>query len=178
MTVKRGDSDNQKLLESIYKHYCGLVYSIAKDMIGNDADAEDVVQETFFRISRNISHISGINSKTKGYVIITARSAAVDLFRKNKRNAVVDSFEDIEELQPDASDIESDFITKQEKKVLCEALMRLPSIYKEVLILKYYESLKNGEIGKILSISKETVKKRIQRGLARLRKELEKNEGD
>lgn len=174
--IKKGrDSGKHQLFESVYKQYYGLVFSIVRKMTDNNADAEDIVQETFLRIARNISHISGINSMTKGYVVITARSTAVDYYRKNKKNTVTDSFEEMEDIASDGTNIEKDFIAKQEKEDLCRALMRLPDRYKEILILKYFEDLKNGEISRILNVPKETVRKRIQRGLERLRKEIEKD---
>ena len=169
------DNEDDKIkFEDIYGKYKKMMFWIANQILNDERDIEEVVQDSFIKIIRNLDKIEKINSKkTKSFISIIVKNTAIDVYRKNLSNKV--------EVELDDNFI---FPSDELKEVEIEglnnieiAIMKLTEIYKEVFLLKYSHELENNEIAKLLNIKESTVRVRLARGKEKLEFILNKMEG-
>lgn len=150
--------EDKSKFEAIYYSYRNLMYWIAKDILGDASLAEDAVQEAFCRLVKNISKIGEIDcSTTKKYIILTTKSAAIDIYRKRTGKELVLFEEEACTEEP-----------VQDR--VFEAIKGLKPEYAHILQLKYVHGFSNREIAAFLKKREGTV--RVT--LSRAKKELEK----
>ena len=149
-------------IEEIGKEYSPMLYRICVVMLGNDADAQDVVQDT---ICKYLERTKGFRDKEheKAWLIKVAQNRCRDMRRFYLRHPQVD----LEEISAGYEDPEY-------SDVLAE-LIRLPLAVKAAVYLHYIEGYKTTEVSEILGISVNAVKKRLQRGREMLRLQLEED---
>lgn len=161
------DSPDEKIkFEVIYNTYRQLMYYTANKILGDVSDSEDIVHEAFLKIIEIIEKINNPTSpQTRSLIVTITENKAIDLYRKRKAHSVIPLEEEYIGV-PERSKIDE----IEEQDVLAKAILSLPGRYREVLLLKYARGYSMDEIAVILSMTKENVKKTIQRA----RKELEK----
>lgn len=169
---------NEKNFEILVKRYLKGVYNFVYRMIGDTSDAEDIAQETFIKVWKNIKKYNPEKS-FKTWLFSIARNTVIDYLRKRK-NLPFSNFEDTEgnnfltENLTDPEPLPDELLARAEnKEFLDNALKQLSIIYKEVLILHYQEHLTFEEIGQVLKKPSNTVKSQHRRGLIELRKILQ-----
>ncbi len=147
-------------IEEIVKEYSSMLYRICVVMLGNEADAQDAVQDT---ICKYLERTKGFRDKEheKAWLIKVAQNRCRDMRRFHLRHPQVE----LEEINADYEDPEY-------SDVLAE-LMCLPLAVKAAVYLHYIEGYKTTEVSEILGISVNAVKKRLQRGREMLRLRLE-----
>jgi len=136
-------------------------------MIKDEKEAEDIVQETFIRVFKYIDGFKG-DSSIYTWIYRIAQNIAKD--RLSSRMATV-HYEDME-IEPEY--VEDILIGKIDREILREQLNNLKFIYKQVIVLFYFEELSIKEISEILDEKEGTVKSKLSRGRDLLRKALEK----
>lgn len=155
--------------------YLKPVFNFVYRMSGNAKDAEDITQEVFIKLWKNLRKYEPGNN-FKAWLFSIARNTAIDRLRKRK-NINFSEFEDGEgENQlfnsvPDAGPWPDELVARAENsKIIDEIVGRLPVIYKEVIVLRYKNQFTFEEIGRITKRPLNTVKSQHQRGLNSLRK--------
>lgn len=140
--------------------YSPMLYRICVVMLGNEADAQDAVQDTICRyLERRKEFRDGEHEKA--WLIRVAQNRCRDMRRFQMRHPKVS----LEEVTASYEDPEY-------SQVLVE-LISLPLPVKEAVYLYYIEGYKTTEVSEILGISVNAVKKRLQRGRKLLRLRLE-----
>lgn len=158
--------------EVIYERYKNLMYYVANSILHSQGDAEDIVHDTFLKIIEIIEEIDDPESpQTKALIVTITEHKAIDLYRKHNRKTVV-AFDEAYIGFPEYSQIQQII----ESDHLAKAIAMLPSKYRDVLLLRYYQGYSMEEVAAILSISKENVKKRIQRARSKLSELLDDKE--
>lgn len=130
----------------------GLFRFVLKSMYEQEA-AKDIVQESFVRLWNRYHEIDF--EKCKSYLFTTAYHLIVDMVRKNKHKLMY-----LKSQVPDT--VTYDEFTDL-KKVLNEALNRLPEIQRTVVLLRDYEGYSYEEIGEITQLNESQVKVYIYR---------------
>lgn len=135
--------------------------------IDNEADAEDVLQDVFFKIHQNVS---GLKDPEKLYpwVFQTTRNAIIDYYRERKIQT--DSSEEILSeltIEPNEKDIEEEVLGWLEPMI-----KDLPEKYRDALLLTDIKGLTQKELSEKLDISVSGAKSRVQRGREQLRETL------
>jgi RNA polymerase sigma-70 factor (ECF subfamily) len=132
-----------------------------------EQDAEDAVQEVFFRLSRRqgLSEIERI----EGYLFETAANVAIDALRHNRvrRSESHDVYDESRHGRPECSS-EAVFEGQEAIEQLLLALRELPDRTRTVFILARLEHIKQSEIAHRLGISVSAVEKQLTKGLAYL----------
>jgi RNA polymerase sigma-70 factor, ECF subfamily len=154
------------ILEQLYSEYRQVMFSVAKEILRDPALAEDTVHSAFLKLVGKTAKIEGVFSKiTRGFLIIIARNAAIDLYRKrNYEIKYIDlnrhelAFKEANNRLP--LDV---IITNEEIEKVQGLINSLDSKYRDVLLLKYYNNLPNHIIAELLDISAENVAVRLYR---------------
>lgn len=158
--------------EIIYENYRNLMFYAADSILHSQRDAEDIVHDAFLKIIEIIEEIDDPKSpQTKALIVTITEHKAIDLYRKHNRKTVV-AFDEAYIGFPEYSQIQHVI----EADHLAKAIATLPSKYREVLLLRYYQGYSMEEIATMLSITRENVKKRIQRARSKLSELLDDGE--
>jgi RNA polymerase sigma-70 factor (ECF subfamily) len=149
-------------------------------ILGNEQDAEDVLQETYIKALKALPSFEGRSSLTTWLYRIAVNEALMVL-RKHKWSTV--SIEDNQTNDPDNESEsleivdfcclpESELLSTEAKKFLDEAILKLPLNLRIVFILRDLEGLSIQETAMMVKISENNVKTRLLRARLRLRQDL------
>ena len=148
-------TEHAGVLERLYQaEYTGMV-RLAYTLVGNSAEAEDLVQDSFVEVARRLDEIR----KPGAYL----RSAVVSRCRSVLRRRRVIALHPPEPPAGVASDASE----------LWDVLGNLPEDQRIVVVLKYYGGYRASEIASIVDMPGATVRSHLRRGLKALREELE-----
>lgn len=143
----------------LVKEYMPNLYRLAFGILHNREDAEDAVSEAVLKAYEKIDTLRRRES-FQAWIMQIAANEAKRIYAKNKRVSPVDNMEDY---MPDFRD---------EYHELWDMVMELDVVYREVIILYFYERFSIKEIGGILHIAEGTVKSRLFRGKQQLKEQL------
>lgn len=164
--IKQGDENSFITLVNNYKNkIISLCYSFTYDY----QEAEDLSQEIFINIYKNIHKFRG-ESSFSTYIYKVSINKCLDYKRKKSIKGLLKGLFHTETLYVEEDLDEKRYI----RKLVCE----LPEELKIPIVLYYFAGLSQKEIGEILKIPTKTVEGRIYRAKGRLRKVLEKEEYD
>lgn len=167
--------DPNKGLGILMKEYTGLICTIVRDKLGSvcdDFEIESCASDVFIDFYNNINKYSEEKGSVKSLLCVVAKRRAIDIFRKRAKemnNVSLDDDEVYTQVQ-DGTNIESDYINKERKKKLLEAVKSLGSPDGEIIIRKYYLGESSKEIAERFSLSVNAVDTRTSRALKKLRK--------
>ena len=133
---------------------------------------EDIVQDSFVYIIINKSEYD-FKYSFKTYLYTIAKSRALNYLKREKRKILIES--DISNFIESDFTIENNIVTKENTKVLLEAIKKLPQKYQDVISLYYFEEFKYKEISKILNYSISKTKMSIHRAKKTLEKILKED---
>ena len=166
--IKMGD---EKALEELYRRYYSIVKGLALKILRNDEEANEVVQTVFIQVWDEAHKYSTDKGSVFSWIMLIARSRAIDRFRVLKRKFATELYE-IPSCYEVESENEQTVLYSQQRKIVLNALEALPTIQREVLELAYFEGLSQSQIAKKLDIPLGTVKTRTLHALRKLRKIL------
>ncbi|MBU1097862.1 MAG: RNA polymerase sigma factor [Bacteroidetes bacterium] len=176
--IELAQNGNRQALAELVKNYEQTVFNFAFKVCRNRDRAEHTMQETFMSMVKNIKQFSG-KSKLSTWLYTIVSNHCLMQARSNK-NKLMDSLDD-EEKFIDESEI-ADWKVRPEqvtennelKKILDDAIQKLPQDYKVVFLLRDIEGLSTEETSKVVDLSIPAVKSRLHRARAFLRNELNK----
>jgi RNA polymerase sigma-70 factor (ECF subfamily) len=170
---------NTHEFHDLIRPYERSVYIMALSLLHNEADAEDAAQETFLKAFRNLARFRG-DAKFSTWLISIALNEARSRLRR-KKNVKIDSLDEAPDDQGHVSpallrdwrEIPSEALERQEvRQLLQHAVTDLPSIYREVFMLRDVEELSVNESAEALGITVASVKVRLHRARLMLQKKL------
>lgn len=168
-----------QLYHELIRPYERSVYVMALSYMKNEAEAEDVAQESFIKAFRNLATFRGDAKFSTWLISITLNEARNRLRRQGiVRMQSLDEPPDEEgsvspALLRDWREIPSDSVERAEvRRLIQKAVETLPEIYKQVFLLRDIEELDVNETAQTLSISISNVKVRLHRARMMLQKEL------
>ena len=140
------------------------LYNYVYRFVYNRDDAEDVLQDAFLKIFKNIKRID-FSKNYKSFIYKIARNSALDFLEKRKKEYALHEAAIVAENMP---------YEKMEAKDRIErALQSINQEEKEIIVLKYIQNLKISEISEILKISENVLKVRIFRTIKKMRKYMQ-----
>jgi RNA polymerase sigma factor (sigma-70 family) len=159
-------SDEQALAE-LYDRFGRVAYGLALRVLRDEALAQDAVQEAFLAIWRNADRFLAERAKASTWILTLVHRRAVDLVRREDRRRA----EPLESApEPAAAEtVEDEATLGFQRRVVQEALRRLPPEQREALELGYYGGLTQSELAERLDQPLGTIKSRMFTGLNRLR---------
>ena len=148
-------------LEPVYEKYKDNIFAIGFNYFKNSIEADDVVQETFFKLARSEKDFES-EEHLRNWLI----RVAVNECKRVSLSSWVKKKVSLEEYSG-----QIDFETKEESRVFT-AVMSLPKKFRQVIDLYYYEDCSAAEIADILGISQTAVTTRLLRGREKLKQDL------
>lgn len=170
-TLINEQSDRDKF-EEIYIHYRDMMYRTAFSILKNQSNAEEAVQESFFKLAKNISKISEpVCSKTAAFIVIIVRNTCYDILRMEK-GLKISSDDEFESGIIEMPDFEEVF-SRLGVNVILEVIKNMDCKYRDALSLKYLYGYSNAEISRFMNITEKNAEMRIYRAKAILKERLE-----
>jgi RNA polymerase sigma-70 factor (ECF subfamily) len=173
--VRRALAREADAFRIIIKTYNQRLYRIARGVVRNNAEAEDIVQEAYLRAFANLSAFRGDASLATWLTRIVINEALGRL-RKRKRNVPMPENPEAQiirfPLNP-SDDPERTMAQRQILGLVERATDSLPDVYRTVFVARVIEGLSMEETAALLSIKPETVKTRLHRARALVRKALD-----
>ncbi|HCS40317.1 MAG TPA: RNA polymerase subunit sigma-24 [Anaerolineaceae bacterium] len=156
------------------------IYRTARQILGDEQDAEDVLQETYMKAFKALPTFEG-RSSISTWLHRIAVNEALMMIRKRKTPMV-----SVDDTLPFESDEESsgieivdfcclpekELLSSESRKFMDQAIQRLPETLKTVFVLRDLEGLSIQETAEALQITENNVKTRLLRARLRLRQEL------
>jgi RNA polymerase sigma-70 factor (ECF subfamily) len=136
-------------------------YNLARWLVRNDHDAEDIVQESFLKAYKAQESFRGGEAKT--WMLSIVRNTAMDFLRRYKTSIVVPLGEDGPEPRDDAPDPERGLLEASRREQVRQAISHLAEEFREVIVLREIEGLSYKEIALVLDIPMGTVMSRLSR---------------
>jgi len=159
--------------------YSTQIYRLALKMLGNEQDAEDVLQNTFMKALQSIEKFEGRSSLSTWLYRIGVNEALMLLRRQKPTVQVAMDYEDDDdELQHPTQFTdwcclpEEDLLSDEARKHLDQAIRRLPEKLQVVFLLRDIEGLSIRETSEALDLSETAVKTRLLRARLNLREQL------
>lgn len=159
--------------------HLGAAYNLARWLLRNQDDAEDVVQESYLRAFRFFAGYHGGDSRA--WLLTIVRHTSYNWLQQNRSRELSEPINDeIDELENDALDPEASLIQSENSEALRTALDELPIEFREIVVLREFEDLSYKEIATIADIPIGTVMSRLARARKRLQQQLagRMNKGD
>lgn len=152
---------------------------MAYRMLSNRQEAEDVVQDTFLRVYKNLDRYDD-TLKFSTWIYRIATNLCIDRLRKRKPSYSLDAESTEHEgldgysmVPSDNRTPETELLLSDTQQIIHTAINSLPPKYKSVMTLRYMQDLSLQEIGDVLDMPVTTIKTRVHRGREFLRKKLE-----
>lgn len=152
------DEHRSKFVQ-IYESYFGLMYHTAYQILRHREDTEDAIHLAFVCIAEHIDTIDPPGARSKRYVTTIAENKAIDLLRKRNRHHT----------EPLTEDIPVFTMELDNDNHLVNCILKLPSLQRQVIWLKYHHGYSLREISKMLNRSLAWAIKTDQRAKAKLK---------
>jgi RNA polymerase sigma-70 factor (ECF subfamily) len=171
--LKRAREYDPHALAEIYDRYAEPIYGYLYRYLGNADLAQDMTSETFLRFLKVLGTSRAPRDQLRGWLYRVAHNLAMDWFRQQAKGYSLPLDEELavgSDSPP--SRVEEDQLQQQ----LREAIRQLTPSQQQVIVLRFGEGLKLGEIGQLLGKSEGSIKLLQYRAIRRLREILEGKE--
>lgn len=167
--VKAGDT---ALFEIIMRRYNQRLYRVARSILHDDAESEDVMQDAYVRAYQHLDQFAGL-APFSAWLTRIAVHEALSRLRLRNRNLPLDDDDEEGGLRMNMAepslDPEQNASRAELGHLLEEALLGLPAQFRTVVMLRDVEELSTAETAQVLDISEDNVKVRLHRGRAMAR---------
>jgi len=144
-------------------------YNLAKWLLHNEQDAQDVVQEAYVRAFKAFGGFRGSNGRA--WLLTIVRNTSYTLLKKNRAVDLTTPFDEeihVEESVSPATIAEH----AEDAELIRQAIDELPTEFREILILRHMEGLSYNEIADIAKLAPGTVMSRLARARGKLKQTL------
>jgi len=169
------DISNPSTYTTIYEQHRRGVFAAAFRILGNEAQADDVVQDVFMKVWRKPKSFDSKRGELGSYLRLMARSRALDLWREGQAaGRASDRLKNVVAVGASQGGERPDQIVERSEATdtVASALRTLPENQREAVVLAYWGGLTAEEVARRASVPLGTAKSRIRLGLTKLRDEF------
>ena len=163
---------NQAEMRTIVEIYWDSMLLFTNGYVHNISDAEDIAQEALIKLAVKRPKFQE-EHQLKAYLFKICRNLAINALKKNQRSVLVEP-ETAEDFEDETIAIEERMSLEESRQQLHHAMLQLKQEYREVLYLRYFESLSMKETAKIMRCTEKQVTAIAYQARQQLRKILEK----
>ena len=169
---------DRDILRQFYRRYSGEIYLYLYSLCKSRETAEDLMQEVFLKA---LLSLSAQNENLRAWLYKVARNACFNELRNRKREVKMDPAAGadiyaagaVEKSQDSLTDI---LIRNEQKKMLYEAMLKLPDRQREILELFYFSEMSMKQIAEIMKLTPQNVRVLAYRAKKQLREYMEVKE--
>src|SRR5579862_6822212 len=162
--------------EELVKLNTRRVYAICYRFTGSDSEAQDLTQEVFLRIFRNLKSFRAGEGSFQVWLGRLTRNLLIDHYRRTRPDRSTESIEEqlpmLEERTAMSARTDGMLAGREASELLQKALEKLSPELRETVILRDLEELEYRESAQVLNVPEGTVKSRLNRGRAELARVL------
>jgi RNA polymerase sigma-70 factor (ECF subfamily) len=177
--VERCLSGQDAAWEELVKLHTRRVYSICYRFTNSDAEAQDLSQDVFMRVFKNLKSFRAGEGLFVVWLTRLTRNLLIDHYRRTRLERATESIEDqaraIEESTAMVGRADGMLAGREASELLQTALQKLSPELRETVILRDLEELEYREIAQVLNVPEGTVKSRLNRGRAELARVLRRH---
>ena len=181
-TRKTGLENRTRQFELVVLPHLDAAYNLARWLLRDDDAARDAVQDAYLRAFRFFDRLQG--EEARPWLLAIVRNTCYSLLGKRRQLADQVEFDDerdsefAEQAAESHRDPAVQFFRKIESARIDEAIEWLPSVYREVIVLRELEELAYEEIAQVANVPVGTVMSRLSRARALLRNRLGRPDGE
>lgn len=167
--------------ELVFREYAPRIFNLARRMLGNDADAEDVTQDVLLQVVRKLDTFRGDSQIATWLHRVTVNAALAHRAKRatRQKHEAGDAVDEMTgenglggpvkrwNVPPDEP-----ILAAEQAELIEQAINRLPEPFRDVYVLADVEGLPNNEIAEMLELSVPAVKSRLHRARLRMRDAL------
>ncbi|HEX7395443.1 MAG TPA: sigma-70 family RNA polymerase sigma factor [Anaerolineaceae bacterium] len=176
-SLKAGD---REAFASLVDETSGHIYRVVLQILGNEQDAEDVLQETYIKAFRSLPDFEGRSSLTTWLYRIAVNEALMMVRKRRPQTVSIEENSTFDaEAESESMQIvdfcclpEGEFLSSESRRFLDQAIQNLPDTLRVVFVMRDIEGLSIQETAEVLDLSESNVKTRLLRARLRLRQEL------
>jgi len=176
-SLKAGD---REAFASLVDETSGHIYRVVLQILGNEQDAEDVLQETYIKAFRSLPDFEGRSSLTTWLYRIAVNEALMMVRKRRPQTVSIEENSTFDaEAESESMQIvdfcclpEGEFLSSESRRFLDQAIQNLPETLRVVFVMRDVEGLSIQETAEVLDLSESNVKTRLLRARLRLRQEL------
>jgi RNA polymerase sigma-70 factor (ECF subfamily) len=163
----RGTGDARSF-EQVAMPHMDAAFNLARWLVRNAHDAEDIVQETYLRAFKFFAGYQGGDSRA--WILKIVRNTSYSFLEKNRpADLGVEFDEKIHTAETERPDAEGVLLRSVGSRMLREALEKLPVNFREIIVLRELEGMSYKDIAEVMGIPIGTVMSGLARGRAQLR---------
>lgn len=174
--VARCLEGDESAWEDLVRTYTRRVYSICYRFTGRESEAQDLTQEVFLKVFRNVRSFRSGEGSFGVWLARLTRNLLIDHYRRSKNERMTASIEEqlpmLEESAAIEGRTEAALAGREASEALQKALAKLSPDLRETVILRDIEGLEYREIAQVLGVPEGTVKSRLNRGRSELARVL------
>lgn len=160
--------------EAVVLPHLSAAYRLARYLMRNDSDADDVVQEAFLRALKYFGGFRGEGaSQSRAWLLAIVRNMAHTWRRRLHTGSSTTEFDETVHSEAIADEHPGSALSRRDlRETLAEVLDRLPPEFREVIVLRELEGLSYKEISEVADVPVGTVMSRLSRARKRLQEAL------
>jgi len=171
---KREESDAEKedlmSFEALMLPHLDAAHNLARWLLRNEHDAQDVVQEAYLRAFKSFGGFHGSNGRA--WLLTIVRNTCYTLLKKNQAVDFTTFDEEIHVAGDESASPATILEHSEDAELIREAMDALPAEFREILALRHQEGLSYKEIAEIAQIPPGTVMSRLARARGKLKEYL------
>jgi len=180
--IERLKAGDEQALEAIFNRYSAKLYNVAQRILGEVADAEEVIQDVFWTAFRKAKSFRGTAQFSTWLYRLTV-NAALGKIRRSKKNKEVEYEDYLPKFQQDghhsvrpvvdwSDTLDEKYAERELQQLLNDALDHLKPVDKSAIVLSDMEGMSDKEIAVMLGLTVSAVKTRLHRARLFLRGKL------
>jgi RNA polymerase sigma-70 factor, ECF subfamily len=167
--------------ELVFRDYAPRIFNLARRMLGNDADAEDVTQDVLLQVVRKLDTFRGDSQIATWLHRVTVNAALAHRAKRatRQKRETADATDDLALLDGPLTPMkrwnvppDEPILAAEQAELIDQAIKRLPEPFRDVYVLADVEGLPNNDIAEMLDLSVPAVKSRLHRARLRMRDAL------
>jgi RNA polymerase sigma-70 factor (ECF subfamily) len=171
MEEEKHGPDQTGTFEQVVLPHLDAAYNLARWLVRNAYDAEDIVQEACLRAFKFFGGYQG--GDARAWMLKIVRNTSYSFLEKNRPAELAEEFDEkIHTVSTDRPDVEALLLQAVDSRMLREALDQLPVTFREVIVLRELAGMSYKEIADVMGVPIGTVMSGLARGRGQLRERL------